>query len=374
MKLKKINILGTLLFCSILQANAVIFTVNQDSSNCICWDDQVLLTWADFSEIPDSTIYTYYGDTADVVSVLSVVVDLDSSNKYFVKAVFDTKSWYESGKNRPLAPMLVPCLLKGQAIPKEVRINHYQVNDDESVFDHVSKKIRYNSDGKIIEEISYRKSGRVKTKKNFFYENGLLVKEVKTFAQTGAGKSTGYLYNEEQLLVEEIFTNSEGDVFLKIKYEYSESGVLKNKWEQLNSETLSTTKDEYHYNEKGKLIEVKRYSDGQIEIIETYAYDKQDRISSINKQFENYAEINEIEYEPLIHYHFIVENGRKTLSQRTVLNDDGKVVGWTSYDMNSGNIESIQKYAYDKNGFLIKMENYVGGKLVDLDVYERSFY
>ena len=84
-----------------------IFLSNNDTRhyNCnnICWSVDRKLEWADFKGKPSSLVQTYYGDTADVVSVISIYVDLDSSNNYFVKTVFDKNSWYEKGKNQSQA-------------------------------------------------------------------------------------------------------------------------------------------------------------------------------------------------------------------------------------------------------------------------------
>lgn len=73
-----------------------IFILNTGLSPCsfICWKDTEKLNWDYFLGEPKSFSISY-GDSAQAVSNLTIIMGLDSNNEYTAKAVFNKNlSWY----------------------------------------------------------------------------------------------------------------------------------------------------------------------------------------------------------------------------------------------------------------------------------------
>lgn len=71
-----------------------VFSAVVSPCNLICWESEEKLNWDQFLGEPDY-FNTTYGDSAQAVSNLTIVMGLDSNNNYTVNAVFNKNlSWY----------------------------------------------------------------------------------------------------------------------------------------------------------------------------------------------------------------------------------------------------------------------------------------
>ena len=93
-----------LIGCAVISCFGINKLTTIDECHLLCWSANRKLEWNDFTGIPDTIVYTYYGGEADVISALSILVEMDSLNNYIVFTAFNrNSSWYLDGKNKPLA-------------------------------------------------------------------------------------------------------------------------------------------------------------------------------------------------------------------------------------------------------------------------------
>ena len=86
--------------------------------------------------------------------------------------------------------------------------------------EYLEKIERYDNDGRMVEEIEYDNSEKIKKHIQYAYEDGLLMKEIHLDHKGRIERTEVYEYDEDGLEISKKYFNAKNKIYKEKKYQY----------------------------------------------------------------------------------------------------------------------------------------------------------
>lgn len=203
-----------------------------------------------FNECDDDTPFQWHGDIESVVYRKYELAGYDGIKAVWKESIRSELRFNESCK-------IVECVRYREGKQRSIRVQEYN-NSGELIVSHVfdesgspvsESKYKYSSNGNLI-ELSFDTPDR-KNRYEYIYDtNGRLVQRI-SYKDGNLNKTISYLYDENGRIVTSVELYPDGDIELIMSYSYFKNGNIKSSMYRFYDERSLT---HFKYDSKGKII------------------------------------------------------------------------------------------------------------------------